>query len=332
MGSDRLRAVVLACALLVPAAAHAQSAADREAARGLMEDGDQKREKGDLKGALDAFGKADAIMHVPTTGLEVARVQVALGKLIEARETLARVAKTPPAAKEPPPFKDARKQADALDKDLATRIPTVAVTVSGADVFSVTIDGESAPNPETPRKTNPGRHTIVAKGGGNTTSQDVTLAERDAKTVPIELKAAVATVEDPAPPPKNGWEAKKDGDSGGGSKGLMYAGFGIGAVGIVVGGITGILSITKVNSVKQDCPGGVCPASRQADIDSAKTLGTVSTVAFVIGGVGVAMGVIGLVTSKPPAKPDKDKDKVDKDARTVEPILGVGYAGVRGTF
>src|SRR5262249_44553309 len=57
-------------------AAGAPSAADRETARKLLDDGDAAFEKKDYDGALKAYAAAHAIMHVPTTGIEVAKAQV----------------------------------------------------------------------------------------------------------------------------------------------------------------------------------------------------------------------------------------------------------------
>src|SRR5436190_23509399 len=62
--------------ILCPAVARAEpSAADKETARSLMDEGDRKFAAKDYKGALDAYQGAHAIMGVPTTGLEVAKAQ-----------------------------------------------------------------------------------------------------------------------------------------------------------------------------------------------------------------------------------------------------------------
>src|SRR5690349_18414785 len=100
MASDRPRAIAIAAALvlastLAASRAHAEppapSATEKETARGLMADARAKRDRGDARGALESFQAADAIMHVPTTGFEVARTQASLGLLVEARDTLHRV-------------------------------------------------------------------------------------------------------------------------------------------------------------------------------------------------------------------------------------------------
>src|SRR5262249_49902102 len=87
MGSKRGRAhraafaVPLAVLLFASNAAFAQqpSASDRETARALMAEGRERRDAGDLAAALKSFQTADSIMHVPTTGLEVARTLDKMG-------------------------------------------------------------------------------------------------------------------------------------------------------------------------------------------------------------------------------------------------------------
>jgi hypothetical protein len=78
-----------------------------------------------------------------------------------------------------------------------------------------------------------------------------------------------------------------------------YAAFGVGAVGIVVGTITGILASGKKGDLDDACVNKVCPASQQDTIDSGKTLGTVSTVGFVVGAVGAVAGLVLYLTAAP---------------------------------
>ncbi len=136
-------AVAATLAVAGPAAAD-PSAADKETARALMATGRQDRASGDLQGALKAFIAADAIMRVPTTGLEVARSQIALGLLVEARDTALQVTRSPVTPHEPAPFKAARDAAAALSEDLSTRIPSLTITVTNipeGGTASITLDG-----------------------------------------------------------------------------------------------------------------------------------------------------------------------------------------------
>lgn len=65
----------------------APSAAERDTARSLMDEGDRMLTSGKLREAMERYRAAHAIMHVPTTGVELARVQARLGLLVEARAT-----------------------------------------------------------------------------------------------------------------------------------------------------------------------------------------------------------------------------------------------------
>ncbi|HTU62558.1 MAG TPA: hypothetical protein VMF89_29055, partial [Polyangiales bacterium] len=75
---------------LQPAAAE-PGASERETARALMTEGDKLRAAGDLRAALTRYQAAHAIVHAPTTGLDLARVQAQLGLLVEARSTASEV-------------------------------------------------------------------------------------------------------------------------------------------------------------------------------------------------------------------------------------------------
>ena len=339
MGSSARRApalfLALGLALATGSAMADPSAADKETARGLMQSGRAARDKGDLKGALKAFTAADAIMHVPTTGLEVAKAQAALGLLVEARDTALRVTRFPQAPNEPAPFKDARDAAAQLNDDVQARIPSLTVNVKGLPEgvsASVTIDDAPLPSEVIgqPRKLDPGHHVVVGKAGGAQDKKEVDVAERESKDVALDLTgasaAATTTATTPTdtgtpeqPPPPQG--------RSGASKAMIFGGFGLAGVGVIVGSITGVISMTKTSSVKQSCVGNQCPPADFNDIDTAKTMATVSTISFIAGGVGAVVGVIGLFTGKPSAPAASGPESAG-----VEPWIGVGSLGLKGRF
>ncbi len=303
---------------------------DRETARNLMDEGDAKRDKSDFKGALKSYEAADAIMHVPTTGIDVARTQVSLGLLLEARETLARVLRLPlPAKQEPAPFTAARVSAESLNTDLSARLPSIAVVIANVEPGQsavVTFDGEvvAAAAVQAPRKVNPGRHVVIARSGSVEKKQLVDVAERESKTVTFDLKATALpqarAVVQPARAPT---------DTSPLPGVLLYGGFGLGAAGIAVGTVMGLASIAKVSDIKKDCQNNTCPPSRQSDIDSAKSLGTVATVAFVVGAVGVGAGIVGLVLK---SKTSSEATPSATSGRSFRADVGPTWAGVSGAF
>jgi hypothetical protein len=357
MASRLLSASLLAIVLAASSVAMAEpSAADKETARGLMSEGRADRDKGDLKGALKAFSGADALMRVPTTGLEVAKTQAALGLLVEARDTALRIGRGQAAPNEPAPFKQARDAASAMTDELEARIPSVTVTlknVPDGTTPTVTIDDASVPAAALgqPRKMNPGHHVVVAKAGGPEAKQEFDLAEKDHKDVSVDVPAGTATAvattdtgssattDTPATP-----EAPTSGKSGF-SKGLVFGGFGLAGAGLIAGTITGVLALSKTNSIKSSpsCANNVCGPGEYNDISSAKSMASISTVAFAVAGAGAVFGVIGLLTgnnaspaaeSTAPSTPPSDDAPAAAAPATsrIEPWLGLGAAGLRGTF
>lgn len=319
------------------------SAADKETARNLMNQGDASYASKDFKAALRSYVAADQIMGVPTTGVEVAKAQEALGKLVEARDTLLQVMRYPKADNEPRPFAQARQQANERSRKLAERIPSVTVLLSGlgeGQRATVKIDGTvlHAAAVGMPRKLNPGKHTIeVTASGFADVRREIVLPERAQERVAIELQPVTAAPplvpNEPAAatateaPPRSA-PAPVEADQGAttSTSSLTYIGFGLAGVGLTVGGITGALAYSKTGAAKDQCTGNVCPTTAESDIDSAKSMGTISTVSFAVGLVGAAVGVYGLMN---PSEPEPSGS-----ARSVrwQPTVGLGNVGVVGQF
>ncbi|HQY64385.1 MAG: hypothetical protein IPF92_17080 [Myxococcales bacterium] len=133
-------------------------------------------------------------------------------------------------------------------------------------------------------------------GDGEQAALHAPSLELDSPTSPVAASApgAAPVAASPVPP-----EAPS-----GGNATLGYVVGGLGVAGLGVGALTGALAIGKNNESKELCPSAGRCAS-QAGIaanDSAKTLGTVSTIAFVAGGVAVAAGAVLVLTSGPRAR------------------------------
>lgn len=297
----------------------------RKRARDLMVSGDAKKNGRDLKGALENFREADCLAGVPTTALEVARVQKDLGRLVEARDTVTRIMKSAVRPNEPPVFAEARTAAAELDKDLANRIPTVQIVLENADTSLATqiIVGTDTLPPtalSAPWPLNPGQHTIVAKVGTAEMTQTVEVSEGDRKNVPFDFQGQGG--------------AKPESNK---SKILLYSGFGVAIVGIGVGSVTGIMHLSKMGDLDGPCPGKVCPPQYADDLSSAKTLGNISTVAFIVGGVGLATGFVGLLASgsskkEPPPPAAARRPTSPFRPEHVQAIVGPSYVGLSGAF
>lgn len=341
--SDGRTALALALALGLLLAAPTAAAAEptppeREAARTLLLSGREKRKRGQLEEALADFEKAHAIMRVPTTGLDLGKAQQALGLLVEARTTFLEAARHPAQANESRAFKRARKEAKQLADEIAPRLATL--TVSAPSGAQVKIDGAeiSSSSIDVPLKVNPGRHEVVASLDGDEKRQSVELVEGEIKTVELPL---VARAHEPEKTTrrKDSGRAKtkdkekdkdkpsaKDGGSGTTTSPLVWIGGGTAAAGVVVGSVTGLMAFGVYGDVTTRCAGGVqCPPETHADIDRGTSLGTISTIAFVVAGIGAGVLVYGLLNPKV-------EPKVDATPAAATPRWVASPLGVAGTF
>jgi hypothetical protein len=290
------------------------SASDKETARLLMAQGRERRARGDLKGAVESFRGADQIMRVPTTTLELARAQIALGHLVEGHDSLQRAIHSPVEDREPAAFARARDEARALDDAVKKRIPSVRITSRGLrpnEPFSVTIDGVAVPGValSVARVLDPGHHVIEATAGDATGRGEITLAEGESRDVVLELLVPagqpVSAPSAPAPAPSNPPAARAavvpplrpsapESATSAGTV-LVWSGFSLAGAGVLAGSIAGLIALDKKSSAAQGCSGNLCPPPTWGDVDSAHSAASVSNVAFAVAGAGAALGVIGLL-------------------------------------
>jgi hypothetical protein len=279
-------------------------------------------------------------MHVPTTGIEVAREQLALGQLVEARDTLERVFRMPPSPGEPDAFRVARKSADALDQALAPRIPGLRITESGLAPnvsVDVTVDGAAIPLAAlvAPIKVDPGHHVVVATApnANAVARKEVDVAEGQTVAVALTLVAAEPAAPSALPlTPETTVPTGQGATSGASVEWLRWGGFGLAAAGVVVGAVTGAMSLSSTNSANKACVSDRCPPSTWGDIDSAHTTATISTVSFIAAGVGAALGVTSFfIGGHSAAAPSTGKHDAPVRAR-VTAWVGPGSAFIGGTF
>ena len=301
------------------------TAAEKETARNLMDEGHTLRDdKNDPKDALERFKAADQIMHVPVTAYEVAVTQVQLGLLVEARETIAHILSQPAKRGEPAPFREARAKSQALDDQIASRIATLVVTIHGpSEGAKVTIDGTELPASliGLESRANPGHHVVAVMTAKMQGRSEVDLADGEKKEVTVELAPIAVEHEEPAPVAK---EAPPPAEHHGArTAGLVM--IGLGAAGLVAGGVTGGLTFAKQSDLSAACPNHVCGPESHDLLAQANMFATISTVAFIAGGVLGVAGIVTFIVGKPSAQPAPA-------SAHVEPWLGLGAAGLRGTF
>jgi hypothetical protein len=320
-------------ALSRPASAESPSSR-RQLARDLMKRGNELRAARDFEGALNAFRAADDIMHVPTTGFEVARSEAQLGRLVEARDTLARLAQVPARPDEPQAFKEAREYARLLDVEIGPRIPKIRLRVDVADDARaesdvvVSVDGENVPTAalDIPYALDPGKHTIVANAlDGRQAKEEIIVREGEESAVVLAL-----TSDRPAAPLQpvahEGPRATARPASRSGLP-IVWIAFGTAGGAALVGSVAGIASWARANSASARCNGSQCPPSTYGDIDAAHAFATVSTISFVVAGVAAAVGAVTLLTA-----PRSAANARTPVGRGIGPWVGVDTVGLHGVF
>jgi len=311
---------------LAPSIASAEpSAADRATARTLAQEGQQALESRNYGVAVDRFSRADSLVHAPTLLLGLARAQIGLGKLVEAQENLNRIVREGVAPGAPHPW---IKAVDEANKDVATitpRIPWVTITVLGPTNPEVVIDSTPVPPASlgAKRAINPGSHKIMAAAEGfQPVQKDIVVAEGQALAINLELEQVPA---EPSTLAKRVPVQAEQSTAGPDTRKILgYGALGLGGAGLIVGGVSGILALGKHSRLKDACPDLHCDPNEQATLDSYRTFGTVSTVGFIVGGVGVGLGAVLLLAHS--------SESAQPRAAHVSPFVGWGTAGVSGTF
>ena len=255
---------------------------------------------------------------------ESLRLQEALGTLLNLAECFERQGKLASAWSRFLEVSSKARAAGQADRarighdraaSLAPRLANIAIDVpsgSRVDGLEVRRDTTVVGSPEwgAPIPADPGTHTISASAPGRKPwSQTITIGDSATTThvaVP-ELELAPESPSPPSPPvsPTLGGTPEQAAPRLGGMKIVAIAAAGVGVVGVGVGTAFGILSISKHNAASSACPSNPChtPDGQNLWAD-AVTFGNVSTIGFIVGGVGLAAGAVMWVVAPKPAEPN----------------------------
>lgn len=335
MRTSMVRRLVVVGMLAIAPSAFAQesSEADIAQARQLGTQAQQAYEQGKYAESEKLWAAAQKLYpKAPTLSLGLARAAAKNGHVVLAQEQYKKIIREwSDVASAPPAFKDAVVAAQAEVDPVSKRIASVVIKVEGgATAPTVTIDGERviAETLGLPRPVDPGEHTVHAEASEYKPGDaKFSVAEGGSAEAKLTLEKAPE-----APKPIAGGAAIGGPSDGGGKKGnsnktLAIVALGVGGAGVLVGAITGFVALGKHGDLSDACPGGTCPSDKQSDVDSYKTMGTVSTVSFIVGGVGLAAGAVLWFTA-----PKESAKSGSSHWATVSPYVGPGSAGVTGRF
>jgi hypothetical protein len=335
----RSAAFIAACAsaalaITSPGRALAQSdAADIAAARSLGVEGFKLAAAGNCAEAVDKLARSEALHHAVSVLEKLGECQVSVGKLVDGTEALRRVTHEALPSNAPAAFIAAREQAAALLDATARRVAHLNIAVTGAPTAGagvwVKVDGANVPTASlnVDRPVDPGAHVIEA-GAPGFVATTVKMVSNEGATDPVKLVlvpapvtvAVAAAPPTPLPaPPAPRIDDKSRADQATRSHTVAYVVGGAGLAGLAIGAISGVVALGDKSTLNGACHAGACPESASSALSGGKTAGTVSTVGFVVGGVGVAAGVVLYFLDL-------------GGGATATARVGIGEVGLSGTF
>jgi hypothetical protein len=325
--------------LLVQGAASTARADNGPAAQALFDQGKKALAAHDFATACPKFEESYRLEPALGTLLNLADCYERQGKLASAWSKFLEVSSKARAAGQTARAQIAKDRAAAL----APRLSNLVIAVPGGDKtrgLDVKRDGTSVGAAEwgTPIPADSGPHLVEAAAPGRQPWSSTTHVDDGAKTTTVtvpDLAVAPAPVEraDVTPPPPDATPTATTPETGGHGGGLgaqrvlsIVAGV-VGVAGVGVGTYFGIVSMGKHNDAEGICPTATCTGSNadkgSSDWKDATTAGNNATIAFIVGGVGLAGATVLWLTAP------KSGEHPAASAR-----LGVGPGSIRleGTF
>ena len=249
-------------------------------------------DSGEYKTALETFRQVDALLKSPNARLYIARCLRELDRLPEAFEEMTAAAQLAAAKAETDDHYLRTRDAAAAEREaMIGRIGRIVVAVADPpDGLEVIIAGRKLRQGELDRPiaVDPGRVRIRAEAPDHKPySVNFDIEAGALETVPVTLSAIRddTVVETTG---GLGWQI------GG------FVGLGVGAAGMAVFAVTGLMANSSFAQLEDECGNAACTDASYNDIiDEGQTLDTVANVGVIVGAVGLAAGAAMLIFGWP---------------------------------
>jgi hypothetical protein len=233
---------------------------------------------------------------------------------------------------------EVRKECMRRIDQVNTSLPTVVIEAkdgSGNDLTAVkvTMDGEVLAEKldGSALSMDPGAHTFTFEVAGQppmTKQLVIREGQKDRREAlqfgappPLQTGPATTPAKTTANPAIETSVDRVSSSAGSSQRIIALVAGGVGVVGLGVGTIFGLKAMSKHSDANAKCPGA---CNDQAGVElwnDARTAGTISTIGFVVGGVGLATGTILWLTAKTPSR-----------NTALEAGVGPGSIQIRGTW
>jgi len=312
----RFLVAVLSLVVLVGASSPAWAGwKERTEAQKLFNEG-IKQEKGESwQAAREAFESSVELNDTPKARYRLANALYNLGLLIEAREHAQQVADNKRAG-----WWD-RKHSKDLLKQIEQRVCHITVSVPPDFDGVLRLDDKQLTSDAygTRMEVNPGTVIVRAEAQGFVPfEKSVVLSDAADETVSVKLEPEAAPE-----PEKDKVEVSTD--DGSTRKTIGYVSLAVGGVGLIAGTAFGLAARGTRDDLTAACVDDVCSETQRDTYDRGKMQANISTAGFLVGGVGLGLGAVLLLTGP------QDKESEAASAK-VQPYVGPMSAGVHGRF
>ncbi len=320
------RHITALCASSMLLAAQTAAADDKETAKNRFDEGVEHMEAGRYDAACPAIEESHKLNPLPGTLFTLAECEANRGRIATAMarydEYLALYATLPPDRK----AKQGKRPQESMAQKaaLAPQVPelTLVLPANSPRETAVTRDGQevglNALGVAIP--VDPGEHTVTTQApGGALTELRVTVGRAEKRTVILQVKDAPGARSTMAAPSRgDGGKMPPQlppapADTGSSARRIgMYVAGGVGLAGLVLGGVTGALTLANKATVDANCVDGGEGVKLCKDMSGvmagnrAKQLGLASTVGFSAGAAGLGLAAVLFFTgsSRPSASRD----------------------------
>lgn len=296
----RLGAGLLALALWgAPCPASAQTKQEIKRAHILFNEGIALSAAQNWSGALGKFKEVAQVKMTAQVAFNIAECEEHMGQLLSALGNYRLADDESRNGK----AKDVAMQVQGRITDLQERIPKLTV-LRGAHAETAILVLDSAEIGATQIGTeilvDPGTHVIVGRIGKDEGAREtVTLEEKEAKTVTVNIDPSLVqkAVPKPVTPPQGPGAAPAQTTGGSKVPGAVVAGLGVASLGVGVAFL--VMRQGTISDLEALCGGdATCPPSAEATADRGRTFTGVAEVTVALGVVGIATGVVLLVRSR----------------------------------
>lgn len=287
---------------------------DKAIAEALFQDGRRLMGEGKLAegcAKLEQSQRADpqvgTLLNVAVCHEQLGRTASAWAEFLDAEAQATRLGHTERAT-------FAREGAQRLEGQLSRLVLRTTETTAG---LTIVLDGKlfEASMLNTPLPVDPGEHRLevsapskktlrltlaIAAGPAEVPCDIPPLEDLPPPPPPVAAPLSPVPVAQPAPAPQQAPLApvQQAEPASGGVPTWAWVSLGVGMAGIVAGTVTGSMAMSKATQLKAACgEDKVCPDDQGSKLDTALTLADISTGCFIVGAVGSAIGITGILTS-----------------------------------